>query len=158
MWALVESNNVTQVYTRPKGITIGDVNYPSNIFTRWTSSELEALGIYTVVIDNSNYKDPIYYDNTNMSYAFSSGTVTASYGTATAKPIADEDILTPTNPCTRENLPNTHKHSEIPARTSPQTAPKATMRPNKSNLKINMIYVLFLTEKQKRIKASSRLG
>ena len=52
MWALVESNNVTKVYARPKGLTIGDVNYPSNIFTMWSASELEALGIYEIVIDN----------------------------------------------------------------------------------------------------------
>ena len=89
MWALVESNNVTQVYTRPKGLTIGDVNYPANIFMLWTSSELEAIGIYEVVIDNTNLKDPEYYINTNQSFNFASGTVTASYGTATAKPIAD---------------------------------------------------------------------
>ena len=89
MWALVESDNVTQVYTRPKGLTIGEVNYPSNIFMLWTSSELEAIGIYAVVIDNSNFKDQEYYINTNQSFNFASGTVTASYGTATARAIAD---------------------------------------------------------------------
>ena len=89
MWALVESNNVTQVYTRPKGLTIGDVNYPSNIFMLWSSSELEAIGIYAVVIDNTNLKDSKYYINTNQSFNFASGTVTASYGTATAKPLDD---------------------------------------------------------------------
>jgi hypothetical protein len=89
MWALVESNNVTQVYTRPRGLKIGDVNYPSNIFMRWTSSELEALGIYEIVIDNSNLKDKEYYMNTQQSFNFASGTVTASYGTATAKPLDD---------------------------------------------------------------------
>ena len=89
MWALVESNNVTQVYTRPKALTIGDVNYPSNIFMLWSSSELEAIGIYAVVIDNSNLKNKEYYINTNQSFAFADGTVTATYGTATAKPIDD---------------------------------------------------------------------
>ena len=87
MWALVESDNVTQVYTRPKGLTIGDVNYPSNIFMLWSSSELEAIGIYEVVIDNSNFKNQEYYINTNQTFAFASGTVTASYGTATARPL-----------------------------------------------------------------------
>ena len=87
MWALVESNNVTQVYTRPKGLTIGDVNYPSNIFMLWTSSELEAIGIYEVVVDNTNLKDQAYYINTNQSFAFADGTVTATYGTATALPL-----------------------------------------------------------------------
>jgi len=87
MWALVESGSVSKVYTRPKQLTIGDVNYPSNIFMLWTSSELEAIGIYEVIIDNTNYKDPVYYNNTNQSFAFASGTVTASYGTATARPL-----------------------------------------------------------------------
>jgi hypothetical protein len=99
MWALVESDNVTQVYTRPKGLTIGEVNYPSNIFMLWTSSELEAIGIYEIVIDNSNLKSQEYYINTNQTFAFADGTVTASYGTATAKAIADvtndDDTVTP---------------------------------------------------------------
>ena len=89
MWALVESDNVTQVYTRPKGLTIGEVNYPSNIFMLWSSSELEAIGIYEIVINNSNLKDKKYYINTNQSFAFADGTVTATYGTATAIAIAD---------------------------------------------------------------------
>ena len=89
MWALVESDNVTQVYTRPKGLTIGDVNYPSNIFMLWSSSELEAIGIYAVVIDNSNLKNQEYYINTDQTFAFADGVVTASYGTATARAIAD---------------------------------------------------------------------
>ena len=89
MWALVESNNITQVYARPKGLTIGDVNYPSNIFTMWSASELEALGIYEIVIDNSNLKDKEYYMNTQQSFNFADGTVTASYGTATALPLDD---------------------------------------------------------------------
>ena len=89
MWALVESNNVTQVFTRPKGMTIGEVNYPSNIFMLWIASELEAIGIYEIVIDNTNLKDKEYYINTNQSFDFADGVVTASYGVATAKPLDD---------------------------------------------------------------------
>ena len=89
MWALVESGSVTKVYNRPRALTIGDVSYPSNIFTMWSSSELEALGIYEVVIDNTNFKNQEYYINTNQTFAFASGTVTASYGSATAQAIAD---------------------------------------------------------------------
>ncbi|MAL42734.1 hypothetical protein [Hyphomonas sp.] len=89
MWALVENNNITQFFTRPKAITIGDINYPSNIFIMWSKAELEAIGIYEVVIDNSNLKDKEYYINTNQSFNFASETVTASYGTATAKNLAD---------------------------------------------------------------------
>jgi hypothetical protein len=89
MWALVENNQVTQVYTRPKAITIGDVSYPQNIFMLWSSDDLEAIGIYEVVVDNDNFKNPSYYINTNQSFDFANDVVTASYGTATAKPLDD---------------------------------------------------------------------
>ena len=89
MWALVESGSISKIYTRPTQIKINDINYPSNIFMLWSSSELKAIGLYEVVIDNTNLKDTKYYTNTDQSFNFASDTVTASYGTATAKNIAD---------------------------------------------------------------------
>lgn len=89
MWALVENNQISKVFKNPKSITIGDVNYPSNIFSVWSSDDLEGIGIYEVVIDNSNYKNPEYYINTDQSFTFANDTVTASYGTATAKALDD---------------------------------------------------------------------
>ena len=89
MWALVENNQVSKVYTRPKAITIGDVSYPQNIFMLWSSDELEAIGIYEVVVDDSNFKNPSYYINTNQSFDFANDVVTASYGTATPKNLDD---------------------------------------------------------------------
>ena len=95
MWALVESNNVTQVYTKPKAITIGEINYPSNIFMLWSISELNAIGIYQVIEDKTNFKSKEYYYNTQQSFTFQSSVtinevdytniVVASYGTATAR-------------------------------------------------------------------------
>jgi len=89
MWALVESGSISKIYTKPTQIKINDINYPSNIFMLWSSSELKAIGIYEVVIDNTNLKDKEYYINTNQSFNFASDTVTASYGIATAKALAD---------------------------------------------------------------------
>ena len=89
MWALVESGSVSKTFTQPTKLTLGDIQYPSNIFMLWTSSELEAIGIYEVVIDNTNYKDPEYYINTNQTFEFADNKVTASYGTATAKALDD---------------------------------------------------------------------
>jgi len=90
MWALLNSDNtVNKILTRPKALTIADVNYPANIFMLWTSAELEALKIYEVVVDNTNFKNQEYYINTDQTFAFASGTVTATYGTATAIAIAD---------------------------------------------------------------------
>ena len=48
-----------------------------------------SIGIYEIVIDNSNFKNQEYYINTNQTFAFADGVVTASYGTATAKPLDD---------------------------------------------------------------------
>ena len=91
MWALVESNSVTKVYTRPKAITIGDLNYPANIMSVWSEADLNAIGIYEVVIDRTNFKEEEWYINTNVTHTYNSGTgkVDATYGTATAKAIAD---------------------------------------------------------------------
>jgi hypothetical protein len=72
-----------------KGITLGDNQYPASIYTLWTEAERNAIGIYTVEIDTTNKKDEEWYINTDITYAFGSGKVTGTYGTATAKPIAD---------------------------------------------------------------------
>jgi hypothetical protein len=89
MWALVENNNVVKVFTRPKALTIGDNQYPSNIMSVWSSEELEAIGIYEIVIDDSNLKNPEYYINGQESFTFADGVVTKSFGTATAKALDD---------------------------------------------------------------------
>ena len=72
-----------------RGITIGDLQYPKEIFTLWSKSEREAIGIYEVEMDTSKRKDEEWYINTNVTYAFGSGKVTGSYGDATAKAHAD---------------------------------------------------------------------
>ena len=72
-----------------QGITIDGIQHPRAIYTLWTEAERNALGIYTVEYDDSNKKDEQWYINTNQSYAFGSGKVTATYGTATAKAHAD---------------------------------------------------------------------
>jgi hypothetical protein len=89
MFALVQDGSITKYLSGNRGITLGDIQYPKQIFTLWTKSEREAIGIYEVVWDNTNKKDEGWYINTNVSYAFGSGKVTASYGSATAKAHAD---------------------------------------------------------------------
>ena len=89
MFALVESGSITQMPKGNKGITLNNVQYPASIYTLWSESERNAIGIYTVEIDNTNKKDEEWYINTNQTYTFSGGKVKATYGTATAKKIAD---------------------------------------------------------------------
>ena len=89
MFALVQDGSITKYLNGNRGITIGDVQYPQNIFTLWSKAEKEAIGIYEVEFDNTNKKDEQWYINTNQSFAFAGGKVTASYGSATAKAHAD---------------------------------------------------------------------
>ncbi len=89
MFALVEDGKITQMPKGNIGIQIGDVKYPAAIYTLWSEAERNAIGIYTVEIDNTNKKDEEWYINTDITYAFSGGKVKGTYGTATAKKIAD---------------------------------------------------------------------
>ena len=90
MFAVVESGSITSMPRGNKGIQIGDIKYSADIFTtKWTESQRNAIGVYTVEIDETNKKDEEYYINTEITYAFGSGKVTGSYGTATAKSLDD---------------------------------------------------------------------
>ena len=89
MYALVESGSITRIFSNPKGFELNGNQYPSDIFSKWTKSEKEAIGIYEIETDTTNFKDQEWYINTNESYAFGSGKVTRSWGTATARPHAD---------------------------------------------------------------------
>ena len=91
MYALVEDNTITKTYNNPRGMIIGGIQYPQNIHSLWTESDLNAIGIYTVVYDNTNKKDEAWYINTNQTLTFAGGVVTATYGTATAKAIEDRN-------------------------------------------------------------------
>ena len=89
MYALVESGTITKYFNHPKGFTLGELQYPADLFMKWSVSEKEAIGIHEVVFDNSNFKDEQWYINTDQTFSFANDTVTASYGTATPKAHAD---------------------------------------------------------------------
>ena len=89
MHAIVQDNNITEIITSPKSIVIGDVRYPAKIFQLWSKAEKEAIGVYEVVTDSTNFKDSDYYVNSNEEYSFANNQVTKSWGTATAKELED---------------------------------------------------------------------
>ena len=89
MYALGESGSITKIFNKSKGFTLNNNQYSADIFNKWTKDEKEAIGIYEVETDSTNFKDEKWYINTNESYAFGSGKVTRSWGTATAKAHAD---------------------------------------------------------------------
>ena len=91
MYAIIEDGSISRYINYPKAITIGDIQYPAKIFSVWTASELAAIGIIEVTFDDSNKKNEKWYINTDQTYTYnaSAKTVTAAYGTATAKAHAD---------------------------------------------------------------------
>ena len=90
MFALVESGSITKFFKGNKGLSIGDTQYPKQIF-QWSNEELQAIGIYPVRIDTTNKKDEAWYINTNITYAVDGDEVVGTYGTATAKEIEDRN-------------------------------------------------------------------
>jgi len=93
MYALVENNEITKFINHPKSMVIGEVRYPAKIFQLWSTSELNAIGIYEVVTDSSNFKDEAYYINTNEEYNFADNQAIRSWGTATPKRLEDENAV-----------------------------------------------------------------
>ena len=91
MFAIVESGSITSMPKGNKGVEIGGVKHPKSIYTLWTEAERNAIGIYTVEIENTNKKDPEWNTNTEITYAFdaSGNKVKGTYGTATARAHAD---------------------------------------------------------------------
>ena len=91
MHAIITDGSISKYINHPKPLVIGDVRYPARIFSVWTANELAAIGIYEITFDDSKKKDEKYYINTNQTFTYDAdaGTVTATYGDATAKAHAD---------------------------------------------------------------------
>ena len=87
MYAIITDGSISKIINHPKPLVIGDVQYPAKIFSVWTASELAAIGIYAITIDNSKKKNEFYYINTDQTFTYDAdaGTVTATYGNSTAR-------------------------------------------------------------------------
>ena len=91
MYAIVEDKKVIETFNNPKKLIRNDIRYSIKIFSLWSVDEKKAIGLYEVEKDNSKKKDEEWYINTNQTIAYKTtgDKVVASYGTATAKKIAD---------------------------------------------------------------------
>ena len=89
MWALIKDNKIEQIYKIPKSLVIGEVRYPSNMFTKYTDAEKAAIGIYPV--EDSGTKGNDRFENTSgptYTWSASDKKVTTSY-TITEKFLVD---------------------------------------------------------------------
>ena len=78
MWSQISGGQVLRVISHPVPLTIGDIQYPRNIFTRWTKAELKAIGImpYAETSVDNRYK----YSG-KVSYTIGVDEVSGTYAT-----------------------------------------------------------------------------
>ena len=90
MWAYVKDGAIKQTNTVQTRLEINPGSYfPVKYANEWTKEQKEAYGVYEVVEDTTNWKNPDYYINATETITFSSGVVTRAWGTATAKSLVD---------------------------------------------------------------------
>lgn len=89
MWALIKDNKIEQIYQRPKSLVLGEVRYPSNMFTKYTDAEKAAIGIYPVEDSGTKGDDRFEYTSqATYTWSASDKKVTTSY-TITEKSLVD---------------------------------------------------------------------
>ena len=92
MWAYVTDNTIQEIIRFPKSMVIDNVRHPRTIFTAWTWTELNAVGIYTV--EAGTQGDDRFEITSQPTYAFDSSNkkVTTTY-TKTDKALADSNAV-----------------------------------------------------------------
>ena len=89
MWAYIKDNKIEQIYQRPKSLMLGEVRYPSNMFTKYTDAEKAAIGIYPVEDSGTKGNDRFEYTSqATYTWSASDKKVTTSY-TITEKSLVD---------------------------------------------------------------------
>ena len=92
MWAYVTDNTIQEIIKFPKSMVINDVRHPRTIFTAWSWTELNNIGIYTV--EPGTKGDDRFEITSQPTYAFDSANnkVTTTY-TKTDKALADSNAV-----------------------------------------------------------------
>ena len=52
MYALITDGSIAKYLSGNRGITIGDIQYPRDIYSKWTEAERNAIGIFEVIQNN----------------------------------------------------------------------------------------------------------
>ena len=84
MYAKVENNQIVRANSN-----LGSFG----LSPETTIAQREAQGVYEVIYDNTNLKNPRYYWNGAESMVFANNAVTASYAPATGKDVEDKDAV-----------------------------------------------------------------
>ena len=85
MWAQVSGDSVIRIISSPIALEINSIQYPRNIFTVWSASELKDIGIYPYSETLVNQR---YHWTGSLSYNIGADAVTGTH-TTTDKDVAD---------------------------------------------------------------------
>ena len=90
MWAYIKDNKIEEIIRFPKTMVIDDVTHSRRIFTSWSWTELNKIGIYTV--EDGTKGDDNFEVTSQPKYTFSSSgkKVTTAY-TTTDKALDDSE-------------------------------------------------------------------
>jgi hypothetical protein len=90
MWAYVKSNKIEEIIRFPKTMVIDNITHSRRIFTSWSWTELNKIGIYTV--EDGTKGDDNFEVTSQPTYTFSSSNkkVTTAY-TTTDKALDDSE-------------------------------------------------------------------
>ena len=90
MWAYIKDNKIEEIIRFPKTMVIDDVTHSRRIFTSWSWTELNKIGIYTV--ENGTKGNDNFEITSQPKYTFSSSgkKVTTAY-TTTDKALDDTE-------------------------------------------------------------------
>ena len=78
MWCQVSGNEVIRVIPSPIALTVDSIQYPKNIFTVWSVSELKNIGIYPY---SETVPNTTYHTIGSVSYNVGADAVTGTYTT-----------------------------------------------------------------------------
>lgn len=94
MWAQVKNGQVIKIFNGAQAFKIGDYQYPSNVLSKWSKSQLAEIGIYPVQQDRTNYKSKEYHKNTTHTYTVDdkNKVVKMTWGKATPHSLVDVEV------------------------------------------------------------------
>jgi len=90
MWAYVKDNKIEEIIRFPKTMVIDDVTHSRRIFTSWSWTELNNIGIYTVEDGTKGNDNFEVTSNPTYTYSASGKKVTTAY-TTTDKALDDSE-------------------------------------------------------------------
>ena len=81
MWAYIKDNKIEEIIRFPKTMVIDDVTHSRRIFTSWSWTELNNIGIYTVEDGTKGNDNFEYTSQPTYTYSASGKKVTTAYTT-----------------------------------------------------------------------------